>query len=261
MDLYNDMAPGLQLNTSLNDIENGIFLSRNLHKLLASMEIAFLKVCASASGYILFNGSLDSQTPNFAMEVGDIPVIQHPAIQLDPLPSTCITMQYIGGFPTEELYPIPELDAKFAGNGTSPPSALLLDYIYGVTIFRRWGALGEYYEILRESAETNLIPALTIIPHPATLSLTSSHSEVDDPDDADFDPDLWEPDALQAMDDVLLLSLLLRGTASEPQHEAIQRVHDEEQALSIQEVEEWRATTVCRASFSFLSKQILTRLY
>jgi hypothetical protein len=86
------------------------------------MRIAFLKVHTSASGYILFNGSLDSQTPNFTMEVGDIP-----AIQLDPLPSIHIKMQYIGEFPTGEQSPLPEFDANFARNGALQPSALLLD--------------------------------------------------------------------------------------------------------------------------------------
>ncbi|KAF9518411.1 hypothetical protein BS47DRAFT_1338342, partial [Hydnum rufescens UP504] len=211
---------GSQFDISIDDIENGIFVSRNLHKALGSLMIAFLK------------------TPNFAMEVGDVP-----AILVDPLSSIRITMQYIGGFPTREPFPLPELDAKIGGNGASQPSVLLLDYVYGVAIFRRWGSVGPYRQVLREYAQANLLPALEIIPHPATPSQTSSHTEPDDPDDADFDPDLWEPDALQAMDDMLLLSLLLKGAISESQHEAMQKVCDEEQAVSTQKVEEWRNIT------------------
>jgi hypothetical protein len=96
--------------------------------------------------------------------------------------------------------------------------SLILDYLYGVAIFQHRGSLEEYCAILCNHIEVNLIPTLKFIPNPSSPCLSPLNWEPDDPNDSDHSPyfDIWELDALQAKDDFLVFSLLLKGVTSEP---------------------------------------------
>ncbi|KAF8345741.1 hypothetical protein F5887DRAFT_1188883 [Amanita rubescens] len=98
-DRLNSYDPAL----GINSVENGMFLSKNLHASLALGSSAFLK------------------TPNFALDPTDIP-----RVEADPTPPSRITLHHLK--PDTSHDPILQHDARIAGTGISPPSTIILDF-------------------------------------------------------------------------------------------------------------------------------------
>ena len=115
------------------------------------------------------------------------------------MPSHRITLQHfeliISLLPT-----IPQFDACMRGTGTPRPSTIILDYMYGVAAYRRWGSGQEIKELMGQ----RFTECYESIPRPPAPPHTS--------DDNDQD---MSPEMLQAMDDILALSMFIKGTTPE----------------------------------------------
>lgn len=207
LDLYN---PALERNDLvINSIENGMLLRKDLHAFFAHGHIGFLK------------------TPNFALDPADIP-----RVEAGPMPSNCITLHHLK--PDTARDPVPQNDARMIGRASdrSPPSTLILDFMYGVAAYRCWGSGQDIKEVMltrfAESYESIPIP-----PTPPHASENDSASEPDDPNDDNYIPPRGRNhsskasnEMLRAMDNVLALSMSLKGTT--PESIAAERERQEE---------------------------------
>jgi hypothetical protein len=108
----------------------------------------------------------DLQTPNFAMDVEDVPYLGN-----GPVPQECLTMQSIGAPLTFRRTPIPENDVEHHGcmQGIPPLSPLLLDFMYGAIIYRHWAGSTEFKTLVNEYSAAHFTPALALPPHTATV--------------------------------------------------------------------------------------------
>ncbi|KAF9506097.1 hypothetical protein BS47DRAFT_1353232 [Hydnum rufescens UP504] len=62
------------------------------------------------------------------------------ALSIPSLEACRLSLRPLDGEPRE----FPEVDIVHRGHGTTPPSALLLDYMYGVALYKHWGVGGEF---------------------------------------------------------------------------------------------------------------------
>ncbi|KAH7886545.1 hypothetical protein F5I97DRAFT_1004534 [Phlebopus sp. FC_14] len=176
---------------SINTVENGLFLGVGLHRRLGLGMIAFLK------------------TPNFAMQCDDI----H-RVETDPMPETRITMQYME-LPTEHD-PISPRDVHMTGTGESPPPSILLDFMYGAAVVKRWPT-DALSQMLKKRFEDfrNVTPLSGHSEGSSEESgngYTSKHSRRKR---GRSRRSKTSNEMLQAMDYVLVLSMLLRGVTPE----------------------------------------------
>ncbi|KAF8347149.1 hypothetical protein F5887DRAFT_1131423 [Amanita rubescens] len=182
-------------NLGINSVENGMLLSKNLHSSFAHGRRAFLK------------------TPNFALDPADIP-----RVEADPMPSSRITLHNLA--PDTSRLPIPQYDALIIGTGTSLPSTVILDYMYGVAAYRCWGS-GQDIEEVMEQRFAEHYKSIPIPPAPPYSSDSDSFSEHDHPNDGNRRPRgrnhsaKMSDEMLRAMDKVLALSMLVKGTTPE----------------------------------------------
>ncbi|KAF7760380.1 hypothetical protein Agabi119p4_11056 [Agaricus bisporus var. burnettii] len=154
----------------INSVENGIFLRADLHLSFAHGECAFLK------------------TPNFALDVADIPGLEE-----GHMPTNRITLHHLE--PDTSHCPVPQLDAHISQAAISPPSPLILDFMYGIAVFQQWGKGQDIQNIIQQ--HFNERPK-------------------------------WSDGMLQAMDDVLALSMFFKGVT--PESKARERQRQEEAA-------------------------------
>ncbi|KAH7886550.1 hypothetical protein F5I97DRAFT_1926849 [Phlebopus sp. FC_14] len=192
--LYHEQQfpPGMQ-ELSINTVENGLLLRSDLHQCLGLGIIAFMK------------------TPNFAMQCDDIY-----RVEPDPIPDTRITMQYMEPPTEHELYaPLPR-DVHMSGTGESPPPSILLDLMYGAAVVKRWPT-----DALSQALKKRFEDFKNVTPLP-------DHSEgSSDESGNEYAPkhsrrkrgrsrrSATSNEMLQAMDHVLVLSMLLRGVTPE----------------------------------------------
>ncbi|KAH7886539.1 hypothetical protein F5I97DRAFT_1003754 [Phlebopus sp. FC_14] len=190
--LYHEQqfSPEMQ-ELSINTVENGLLLRSDLHQCLGLGIIAFLK------------------TPNFAMQCDDI----H-RVEPDPMPDTRITMQYLKP-PTG--YDAPrQRDVHMTGTGESSPPSILLDFMYGAAAVKRWPT-----DALSQMLKKRFEDFKNVTPLP-------DHSEgSSDESGNEYAPkhrqrkrgrsrrSATSNEMLQAMDHVLVLSMLLRGVTPE----------------------------------------------
>lgn len=89
-----------------------------------------------------------------------------PRFGTGPLPSSRITLHHLDS--DTSLDPIPQCDARIAGTGTSLPSTVILDFMYGVAAYRRWGSGQDIKEVMeRRFAER--YESVPITPTPLDL--------------------------------------------------------------------------------------------
>ena len=151
------------------------------------------------------------------------------------MPPCRITLHHLK--PDTSRVPMPQYDARIAGAGISPPSTIVLDFMYGVAVYRRWGSGHDIKEVMQHRF-TEHYKSIPIPPASLPSSDDDSAPESDDPDD---DDDEYRPNRrprgrnhssnmsdgmLRAMDNVLTLSMLLKGTT--PQLMATERQRREE---------------------------------
>ena len=183
--------------------------------------IAFLKVRQELDTYVsstLMSNVRRVQTPNFAMVPDDVPRVEQ-----GPIPHHRITLQYMDlpkGF--DSVLPR-DIGADWSHDEVPFPLNILLDFMYGAAIVKRW-MCDDLGEMLQKRFEDTFNSVLAENPTLSTSDDDESGVEPDDPDDPDFRPrkgkhkerKRFSSDAsaglLQAMDRVLFLSMFLKGT-------------------------------------------------
>ena len=172
------------------------------------------------------------------------------------MPPGRITLQHLK--PDTSNDPIQQRDARIAGTGISLPPNVLLDFMYGVAAYRRWGGGGggEVHTMMQQRFDdryrSNSIPTVSTA-HPSGDDESSPESRGSD-DDYDSDQEINDkPDMsdgmLSAMDSILMLSKLLKRTT--PQSKAPERQkREEEEELRAKEanqlkVQQWRQNAPC----------------
>ncbi|KAF8324813.1 hypothetical protein F5887DRAFT_1204278 [Amanita rubescens] len=155
----------------------------------------FSKIQESHSLFAL-GSSAFLKTPNFALGPADIP-----RVETDPMPPSRITLYQLE--PDPSLDPILQHDARIASTGIiPPPSTVILDFTYGVAAYRRWGSGQDIKEPLRTQVTA-------IVPQNLMTSTTNRRRRGRNHGSKRTDG------MLRAMDDVLMLSMLLKGTTPE----------------------------------------------
>ncbi|EDR14543.1 uncharacterized protein LACBIDRAFT_321675 [Laccaria bicolor S238N-H82] len=114
---------------SINDTRNGILLLKVLHRPFGASEVAFL------------------QTPNFAMNVDDVPLaMQHPVV-LDGLhyavhPSVANSRLTFHNFSCSDnviQFLVPHISVAVQSNNDCSPPPFLFDIAYGCAALKAWG--------------------------------------------------------------------------------------------------------------------------
>jgi hypothetical protein len=192
----------------------------------------------------------------------DIPVVEE-----DSVPSSRLTVHFLKLETSRSR--IPQYDACITepGTGIPRPSMLILDFVYGAAVYQQWGSDGED---IRQVLDTHFSEHFKSIPPLVTpLPNYDPYPEPDDSKDADYVPEDNGPsehdgrtdgdyilipnteergrkrelNMSDAMDTVLALSMLLKGTRPE-QMAAERRRREEAEELRAKEasrvrVEEW----------------------
>ena len=163
------------------------------------------------------------------------------------MPPSRITLHHFK--PDTSRSPILQWDAHMAGTGIPPPSTLILDFMYGIAAYLRWGSGQDIEEVMRHRF-TESYESISIPPVPVPR-------DDDDGDDDEYIPNRqprsrnrgskMSDGMLRAMDNVLALSMLLKGTT--PQLMAAERQKQEEaeevrvMAASCTKVQQWMQTS------------------
>jgi len=152
------------------------------------------------------------------------------------MPPSRITLHHFE--PATSRGSILQYDARIAGTGISPPSAVILDFMYGVAAYRRWGSGQDMKEVMQQrfAERYKSIPIPSASPR---SSGSDSSSEPDDPDEDNYIPNgqprgrnhssNMSDGMLRAMDNVLALSILLKGTTPELMAKERQRREEAEE--------------------------------
>ncbi|KAF8433695.1 hypothetical protein L210DRAFT_3555865 [Boletus edulis BED1] len=191
------------------------------------------------------------------MEPNDVPRVEQ-----DSMPDNRTTLQYMVESPTTEYFSVPPCDVQADWRDERhPPPSILLDFMYGAAVVHHWKC-AHLREMLEERFRDFFQPVMAKIPEPSPPE-DDEFEERDDPKDLDYDPSkdkqkvkgkgkgkvgkILSSDAsaglLQAMDDVLLLGMLLKGTT--PQSIAAERERRREgeelrsQEQSREKVQQW----------------------
>jgi len=152
------------------------------------------------------------------------------------MPASRVTMQHL--IPYTGLAPVPQRDIQPDWSGPIAPPSILLDYVYGVAVFKLW-AVDDIQKTLRERHEADF-PA---IPLPKeTPPSSSSKDETNNESDHIADPDYVsqgaahgrrvhhvsrESEFSRAMDDAFQFSMFIRGYPPET-FAAMQKQQEEE---------------------------------
>ncbi len=152
--------------------------------------------------------------------------------------------------PPNILFPAgANLDILFQGTGNSPPSVVILDYMYGVAAFKSWGKETSR-KMLETYYESHYKPLLLAAPNPQS---SDDGNDGDDPRDYDLDTSQQHysstgrgTEMARAMDKLNAVIMSLKGTS--PQEAAKreeERMEEEEQIArraSQSKVMEWMRT-------------------
>jgi hypothetical protein len=139
--------------------------------------------------------------------------------------------------------PIPQFDVQADWSDPLAPPSILLDYVYGVAVFKRWGARNtELQQTLTERHEhffQHIAPLQDTPPSSPSEDEPSSESGTDTdyvPQGAGYGHHMSRESGLsRAMDDVLLLSMLIKGHSPET-FTAMQKRQEEEAEMRSRQV-------------------------
>jgi len=162
--------------------------------------------------------------------------------------------------PDTSRLPLLQYDAHIAGTGILPPSTIVLDFIYGVAAYRCWGSGHDIKEVMEDHV-TKHYKSIPIPPAslPSSDGDSSPESHNDDNDNKSYKlrrptrrnrTSTMSDGMLRAMDDILMLSMLLKGRTPELMATERQR-QEEEDELRVKEasqvkVQQWlQSSPVC----------------
>ncbi|KAI0291863.1 hypothetical protein BC826DRAFT_911984 [Russula brevipes] len=150
--LYSDDVSSMDINST----QNGMFLTKDLHSRFGKGQSQFLK------------------TPNFALDTTDIPRVETGPM---PLAASRVTMQHI--IPAVGLDRVLQRDVMADWSGPSAPPSILLDFMYGIAVIKRWAVDG-----LRQMLDERHNDRFRDIP-----LIPRSDRADEDEDDGDIEPD------------------------------------------------------------------------
>ncbi|KAF8434061.1 hypothetical protein L210DRAFT_3506736 [Boletus edulis BED1] len=163
-------------------------------------------------------------TPNFAMEPGDVPRVEQ-----YPMPGNRATLQYM--VPITGLDTVPPRDVQVDWRDeVHPPPNILLDFLYGAAVVGRWKCDG-LRDILEQQFQDHF----------------PDEDELKDPE---WNPSKGKREKTRknglleaAMDDILMLSMLLKGKTPQSKAAEWERQRKEEelrsQEHSCEKVQQW----------------------
>ncbi|KAI0284487.1 hypothetical protein BC826DRAFT_156395 [Russula brevipes] len=193
--LYEDEDPEI-FSMDINSTQNGILLRKDLHSKFGLGASQFLK------------------TPNFALDPADIP-----RFETGTMPASRVTLQHI--VPAGGLDPVRERDVTADWSSPLAPPSMLLDFMYGIAVIKRWAA-----DRLRQMLDERYNERFKDIP-PVSRSDRADEDkgdiEPDDTSDGDHEPQgvgrrhrihhqkSEESEFTRAMDDAFYLAMIFRG--------------------------------------------------
>ncbi|KAH9172932.1 hypothetical protein EDB89DRAFT_1961678 [Lactarius sanguifluus] len=231
--------------SGVNDIQNGVLLNSDLHRLLSAGEITFLK------------------TPNYGLDPTDVRRLERGPAGTDHItlhqlmkpkddsPDMLETLKHSGTpHPHAAFVFGAHVDALF--NSTDPslplPHDVVLDYMYGVAAYKRWKSTAGIHDVMKSYHEEHYahIPGLPRKPP------SDNTPEPDDPRDTDciptprqrHHPSTSRGDVMaEAIDDLNTVLMYINGTTPEEVAERREkRMEEEERAAqerSRNKVTEW----------------------
>ncbi|KAF8122435.1 hypothetical protein EV363DRAFT_1554526 [Boletus edulis] len=228
--LYERLPFSFEEDVDINCIQNGILLRADLHRRFGKAKIVFLK------------------TPNFAMIPDDVPWVEQGSI-----PGHRTTLQHL--VLTAERNRVPQWDVQADWRDeVHPPPSILLDFMYGAAVVKHWKC-DRLRDMLESRFKDTFKRILAKIPERSAPKDDELEGEPDDPKDLTWEPPggkqkgrkTFSSDAsaglLEAMDDILLLSMLLKGTTPQSIAAERERRHKEEelrsQEQSREKVQQW----------------------
>ncbi|KAI0291865.1 hypothetical protein BC826DRAFT_1105798 [Russula brevipes] len=193
--LYEDEDPEIS-SMGIDSAQNGIFLTKDLHSRFGKGQSQFLK------------------TPNFALDTTDIP-----RVETGPMPASRVTMQHI--MPLGSLYRVPPRDVMADWSGPSAPPSILLDFMYGIAVIKRW-AVDDLRQML-DDHHKNRFMDISLVPRSDRAEEGQGQGDIepDDPSDRDYLPPgvgsrhrihhkSEESEFSRAMDDAFYLAMMFR---------------------------------------------------
>lgn len=152
------------------------------------------------------------------------------------MPPNRLTLQHLT--PDTTFDPIQQRDARITGTGISLPPNVLLDFVYGVAAYKHWGQ----QEIGDELKDSDCYQSTSAASEPQVASDHPLEFD-DDENKQQGGKSLRSDEMLQAMDDLLRLSMVIKGIT--PEMKAAQRKEQEEAAVlhakedSQRKVQQW----------------------
>ena len=121
------------------------------------------------------------------------------------MPTERITMQYLV-LPSDQFLS-PAFDARIGGTGNSPPPCVILDFMYGVAAYQHWHSGTAIDQVMKKRYEEKYrnISILTV----------SDPSNDRSEEDVEHEEEPFSEGMLRAMDDVLALSMYMKGNTRE----------------------------------------------
>ncbi|KAH9031358.1 hypothetical protein EDB85DRAFT_2089810 [Lactarius pseudohatsudake] len=221
--LYDPRPPPID---GVNDIQNGVLLTADLHRFLSKGYVALLK------------------TPNYGLDPTDIRRLER-----GPAGTAHITLHQL-------MKPVAHIDALFNGPDRSllpRPHDIVLDYMYGVAAYKRWKSTAGIHDVMKSYYEAHYA---NIRPLPRKLPSDGSDDapEPDDPRGTDYNPrkrhhpSTSRGDVMgEAIDDLNLVLMFINGTTPEEVAERMEkRMEEEERAAQERgrsKVTEWMRYT------------------
>lgn len=177
------------------------------------------------------------------------------------MPPSRITLHHLK--PDTSRVPTPQYDMCITGTGISPPSTIILDFMYGVAAYQHWGSGHDIEEVMQRRF-TEYYKSIPIPP----ASLPSSDNDSSPESDGLNDDDEYKLNRrssgrnhssnmsdgmLHAMDNILALSMLLKGTTPELMAAERQRQEEAEELRAKEasqvKVEQWMQSSQCVLSY------------
>jgi len=210
----------------IDSAQNGIFLTKDLHSRFGKGRSQFLK------------------TPNFALDTTDIP-----RVETGPMLASRVTMQHI--MPLGGLYRVPPRDVTADWSGPSAPPSILLDFMYGIAVIKRW-VVDDLRQML-DDHHKNRFADVPLVPRSdrAEEGQGQGAIEPDDPSDRDYVPPgvgrrhrirSEESEFSRAMDDAFYLAMIFRpAPPGVPTAGEIQEGHSRQEGR--EKVQRWLETS------------------
>ncbi|KAH9980937.1 hypothetical protein BGW80DRAFT_1453884 [Lactifluus volemus] len=159
----------------INDTRNGLLVQKTLHSMLCTGDIAFIK------------------TPNYGLDPKHIRRIQQDDLcpnyitlhwlkrphKYNPTLLATIQTLQVGAVDPGVAFALgANIDALFQGKGGSPPSTVILDYIYGVAAYNAWQSKRDdnFDDIMNQYREKHYAQIQPMTPRPSGLVVISTYS-------------------------------------------------------------------------------------